>query len=352
MGKTKKALPLWLKFLTLTVLIFVLGGVGFAAWAVNEFDNAREASIEEIEREGGTVDNNEDIEFDAADPEEDEEEELDHINLLLIGVGDDSDEGRTDTILIGQYHPEDGELKLASMMRDMYVDIPGRGSNKLNAAYAYGGLELLRETIDENFEFPLHYYAQVNFDGFTQIVDVLAPDGIEVEVEEDMYYEDEAGGLLIDFEEGEHVLDGDEALEFVRFRNDGNNDFGRVQRQQEMLSNLQDELMTLSGVSRVPQLLGSMEPFFQTNMSNQQLISYTRDFFLHGDEDIETITIPAEGGYDYNYHSHAGSVLEPDFEANIEVLADFFEAEGTSASESAEEESASIYHRMPHAGRE
>ncbi|MCD8510202.1 MAG: LCP family protein [Bacillus sp. (in: Bacteria)] len=303
------------KILLLLFLLLILGGLITVAWAQNDYQKARQESLREIEERGGTVQRDEEIEFNAP------EEELDYINVLLVGLDDDEDIARTDTIMIGQYRPDEGKVKLLSLMRDMYVEIPGYRNNKINASFAFGGLELLRKTIKENFDIEVHYYAQVNFDSFERIVDTLAPEGIDVEVERRMYYQ--SGSLTIDFQPGIQTMDGKEALKYARFRNDHENDFGRVRRQQQLLSVLKDEMLSLSGVRRIPQLLGSIDPYIQTNISTQKMMSYSRDLFLSSVDEIETLTIPVDGGFTDETYSHAGAVLVLDWEKNREALHEF-----------------------------
>lgn len=303
------------------ILLFLLLGLGgiIIVWAQNDYEKAREESLRQIEEQGGVVHQKEEIEFNAP------EEELDYINVLLVGLDDEEEVARTDTIMIGQYRPDEGKIKLVSLMRDMYVDIPGYRKNKINASFAFGGLELLRKTIKENFDVEIHYYAQVNFDSFERIVDTLAPNGIEVEVERSMHYQ--SGSLTIDFQPGIQNMNGKEALKYARFRNDHENDFGRVKRQQQLLSVLKDEIMSLSGVRRIPQLLGSIDPYIQTNISAPKMLSYGRDLFLSSVDDIETLTIPVEGGFWDEAYPHAGAVLELDWEENRKALHDFLQIE-------------------------
>ncbi|MDQ0255415.1 LCP family protein required for cell wall assembly [Evansella vedderi] len=307
------------KIFLLISLVIILTGLITVVWAQNDYNKAREESLRNIEESGGTVPSNEEIEFNAS------EEDLDYINVLLVGLDDEEDVARTDTIMIAQYRPDEGEAKLVSLMRDTYVTIPGHGNNKINASFALGGLELLRQTIWENFKIDLHYYAQVNFDSFERIVDTLAPDGIEVDVARRMFYQ--SGSLTIDFQPGLQTMSGEEALKYVRFRSDFENDFGRVRRQQQVLSILKDEVLSISGVRRIPQLLGAIEPYIQTNVGTQDMLSYGRDLFLNSVDEIETLTIPVEGGYWDETYQHAGAVLELDWEKNRQALHEFLQVE-------------------------
>ncbi len=305
------------KIFLLVILGGILGGLITVVIAKNEYEQARQESISDLEESGKSIEDDEEIEFHASD------DELDYINVLLVGLDDEEDYARTDTIMLAQYHPSEGEARLVSFMRDMYVTIPGHGDNKINASYSLGGLELLRQTIDENFGIDIHYFAQVDFDGFTRVIDTLAPEGIEVDVESRMYYENNSGSMVIDFYPGLQIMDGEDALKYVRFRSDHENDFGRVRRQQQMMTILKEELMSLSGVRRIPQVLGSIEPYIQTNVSTQKMLSYGRDFFLNSVDEIETMTLPVEGSFYDEYYPHAGAVLEINKEQNRQELHQF-----------------------------
>ncbi|MBU9713260.1 LCP family protein [Evansella tamaricis] len=318
MKKTTTVTVLRWKLILLIFLLLILVLLLTTAWVKNEYSKAREDSLRDIQNRNGVLPADEEIQFHPP------EVELDFINILLLGVDAENDGvTRTDTIMLGQYHPKEGSVRLVSLMRDSYVSIPGYRDNKLNASYALGGMELLRKTIKENFQVDVHYYAQVDFNSFIRIVDIMAPNGLEVDVENRMYYRNNSGSYIIDFARGTHILDGEDALDYARFRSDSQNDFGRVKRQQELLSLLKDEVLSLSGIQRIPQLLGSIEPYIQTNLSSQEMISYGRSFLVNNIEDIETMTVPVEGGFYDEYYNHAGAVLQLDIEKNREALHEF-----------------------------
>ncbi|MFC0013782.1 MULTISPECIES: LCP family protein [Allobacillus] len=245
-------------------------------------------------------------------------------NVLLLGA--DSDEygnPRTDTIMMAQYDVDREKVKLISFMRDSYVEIPGMGFNKLNASFARGGPELVRQAISHNFGMDAQYYAIVDFEGFTRIVDTISPGGVEIDVEKRMQYTDKKAGLNIDLEPGQQKLDGEQLLHYVRFRSDNENDFGRVRRQQKVLSVLKDEAMSFTGIMNLPRAVGTLEPFVNTNMKTKKILSLAYEFITNKPGEIETFRIPADGMYSDVRYSHAGIVLELDFEANRQALQEF-----------------------------
>ncbi|WP_458414317.1 LCP family protein [Schinkia sp. CFF1] len=250
-------------------------------------------------------------------------EDLEKINVLILGVDSKSEEGRSDTIMVAQYDPETGIAKLASLMRDSYVSIPGHSDNKLNQAYNLGGPELVRQTIKENFGIDVQYYAMVNFDGFAQVADILSPDGVNIDVEKRMKYTDRAGGLYIDFQPGLQKLNGKELLEYARFRHDAESDFGRVRRQQQVISAIKDELISINGISKLPKMMGTVQPYLETNLPSKTILGLATNFLMNK-KDIETIRIPVDGSFENKSYRHAGAVLELDREENKQALQDFF----------------------------
>ncbi|WP_456277533.1 LCP family protein [Bacillus sp. AK128] len=248
-----------------------------------------------------------------------QKDENGRINVLLLGVDSRGEEqSRTDTIMIAQYDPKTGDSKIVSVMRDVYAEIPGKKSYKINTAYFLGGAELLRQTIKENFDIDIQYYAVIDFKGFEMMVNTLAPDGIEIDVEKDMSKE-----LDVVLTAGVQHLNGKELLDYARFRMDAEGDFGRVRRQQQVINTLKSELLGLYGISKLPKLMGTIQPYIETNIGTMDRLALARDFILKPPSDIQSLTVPVEGSYEMASYSHAGSVIEIDKEENIRALKEF-----------------------------
>ncbi|MGM0827823.1 MAG: LCP family protein [Bacillota bacterium] len=241
------------------------------------------------------------------------------VNVLLLGVDSRGEEkSRTDTMMLAQIDPKTNETRLVSFMRDIYVEIPGYQNYKLNTAFYLGGPELLRKTIKHNFDLDIQYFMVVDFKGFEQSVDILAPDGIEMEVEKAM-----SENIGVSLQPGVQNLNGKELLGYARFRADAEGDFGRVERQQKVINALKDEVLSIGGVTKLPKMAGSIQPYIQTNMSKLDQISIAKDILLSNSSDMEKLTIPVEGSYGFGSYSGVGSVLEINFEENIQALKDF-----------------------------
>ncbi|MBC2346354.1 LCP family protein [Listeria welshimeri] len=244
----------------------------------------------------------------------------DAINVLLIGSDSrGADQGRSDSLMIAHYNTKTNTPKLVSIMRDTYVDIPGHGKNKINAAYSYGGPELVRQTIKENFGVDVEYYVVANFEGFPKIVDTLAPEGIKINAEKDM-----SKNIDVSIKKGEQVMDGKTLLQYARFRKDAEGDFGRIRRQQQVLEALKEQAIDVGDVTKIPDVIGKLQGYSSTNIPNGTLMSIGADFLLGKTKTMEKFAIPVEGKWHNERIEGAGSVLRlDDMAANAQALQDF-----------------------------
>jgi LCP family protein required for cell wall assembly len=239
-------------------------------------------------------------------------------NILLLGSDARGEENsRSDTIMIARYHPDKGAYKLVSIMRDVYLDIPGHGQNRINTAFGSGGPELLRETIKENFDVDLQYYAIVDFQGFVQLVDEAFPNGVEVNVEKQM-----SENIGVTIEPGLQYLDGEHLLGYVRFRHDAIGDFGRVKRQQEVVQQIGKQITSIQTLPKLPKLLGVVTPFINTNMDSGDMLYIGKDFLTKKNRSIDTLTIPVDGSWE-DARIGGAAVLSIDLEKNKAAIHDF-----------------------------
>lgn len=260
--------------------------------------------------------------------------EIGDVNVLLLGSDSRGEkQARTDTIMVAHYDQRTHSVKLISFMRDMYVSIPGHGKQKLNAAYAYGGPELLRKTIKENFSLDINYYAIVDFKGFEEAVDILVPNGIQVDVPHLM-----TSGIGMEIEKGKQTLHGKELLGYVRYRQDRLSDFGRVQRQQEVVSKIVEDSVSLRNVAKLPKLLGVLNSYVDTNIETTTLFTIGKDFVTNNNGDLETLRIPKDGSFQNIRYEDIGEVLEVDFQQNKEAIKKFIEGENQNSNGQNEED--------------
>jgi polyisoprenyl-teichoic acid--peptidoglycan teichoic acid transferase len=245
-------------------------------------------------------------------------------NILVLGSDARKDEkvSRADTIMIAHYHEDKGTFKVTSIMRDTYADIPGHGYHKINTAFALGGPDMLRQTIKKNFDIDLQYYAIVDFQGFVRVIDEAFPKGVKVDVEKKMTKADRIG---VDIEPGEQYLDGEHLLGYVRFRNDALADFNRVERQQKIVTEVADQLMSFQKLPKLPKLVGVVQPYLNTNIKTSNLLFMGKDFISGDRSPVTTFRIPVQGTFESRIIPGAGDVLWIDEEANKKALHEFIQ---------------------------
>ncbi|NLZ38105.1 MAG: LCP family protein, partial [Firmicutes bacterium] len=169
-------------------------------------------------------------------------------NIMVLGVDQrGSEAARADTIIIISMNNDTGEVAMISIPRDSRVEIPGRGLDKINHAMAYGGINLMRATVEKLLGVPIHHYVYTNFAGFENIIDSIG--GVNLNVERTIT----AGGITL--QPGSQTLSGKEALAYVRFRKDSEGDFGRMRRQQQFLKAIAREVMQTKNITKMPGFL-------------------------------------------------------------------------------------------------
>ncbi|MEK4012150.1 LCP family protein [Peribacillus sp. FSL M8-0224] len=246
--------------------------------------------------------------------------------FLLIGVDTRGEQkSRSDAIILAKYFPEQEKLKLASIMRDSYVKIPGNksGYNKINAAYYYGGRELLKKTIQENFDVKVDHVAVIDFQGFVKMVDLLAPEGVAVNVDQEIIDD-----MSIQASVGKNVLHGEEILKYVRFRHDDESDFGRVERQQEVMVQLKtafiNQISSFEGMAALPSIIEQGLSYLDTDIGLKTIMEMGPKAVFHTPDKVETLRVPVEGSFKDEIYPQSGAVLEMDCTENKKALKEFF----------------------------
>lgn len=204
------------------------------------------------------------------------------VNILVMGIDRVPEakegtpqvfEGRSDTMLLMRIDPATDAVSLLSIPRDTQVEIPQAGVvTKINDANVRGGPKLAAETVSNILNgVQIDRYVRVNTDAFRELVDLMG--GVEVYVPAPMSYEDKTQKLKIDLSPGLQTLNGNQAEQFARFRQDGYGDIGRVQRQQALLKALLKKLTSPAAIPRLPALLGSMQKYIDTNLSLEEMLA-------------------------------------------------------------------------------
>ena len=218
-------------------------------------------------------------------------------NILFLGVdsngqGADLWEGtRSDTIMVINIDPKTKTIKAISIPRDSKVYLPeNKGVSKINSAHALGGVNLVKKTLKETFGIKIDKYIIVHDEAVEKIVDAFG--GIPIYVEKPMKYHDWAGKLHIDLDKGNTVLNGKQAVGYLRYRKDGLGDIGRTQRQQWFMRSLFEKMKSLDTITRIPEILNVCKTYIKTDMSIYELSQYAG--FVKGvDENkIEIATLP------------------------------------------------------------
>ena len=202
---------------------------------------------------------------------------------------------RSDTIFLASINLEEGDTGIMFVPRDTRLDIPGYGTNKINAAYALGGIELLEETLESFLQIPVDYHIDLDFAGFSSIVDVLG--GIEVEVERELNYVDRAGDLEIDIPAGRQKLDGEQALNYVRYREPIYGDIGRIRRQQKFIRSGFERLRSPDIITKLPALYNELRKNIETNIPYGDITPFLRILKQMNMEQLQIETLPGEPRY-------------------------------------------------------
>lgn len=212
------------------------------------------------------------------------------VNILLLGVDqraceDTGGAWRTDTMILVSLDPETKAASMLSFPRDLWVEIPTIGPNRLNAAHFFGsandypggGPALAKRTIQDNFAVPVHYYIRINFDGFRQVIDALG--GIDIEVQEpiwdDRYPTDDCQYQTVQFDVGQYHMNGEEALKYARSRH-YTSDFDRARRQQQVLFAIYDKATSIQVIPRLPDLWATKGEAVQTDLSLIEVMKLAR----------------------------------------------------------------------------
>lgn len=263
----------------------------------------------------------------------------DVVNILLVGSDHGAikgDNGRSDSIMIGTVNFKTKELKLTSLMRDMYVEIPGHGHDKLNSAYAYGGVELLYKTIATNFGIKIDNYCVVDFKTFENVINRVG--GVEISLEEkEASYLNTTNYIskkkYRNVKVGKQILNGNQALGYARVRyvvskKYGDGDFGRTGRQRAVLQAALDKLLQQSVTDIADIALDSLKDV-STDMSAKYLKSLVLKVVKMGTTEIDQMRIPLEGSYKMGRAQHNMFVFFINFDVNKAALEYFLFNKGT-----------------------
>lgn len=250
-------------------------------------------------------------------------------NVLLIGTdGRTLDEqSRADSMIIATLDSNNKKVKLTSLFRDTLVDIPGYGESKLNSAFMNGGPELLMETVQQTYNIKLDKYVIINFWGFEAIIDQIG--GLEIDVKDfqleelNKYIgESTSGNDCPVTEPGLQLLNGKQALSYARIRYNVGDDYGRTERQREVLFKIAEKLK-ITKPSRYPKVMNKMLEYIRTNIDPIEALNMAYTIYKFPSLKTEQLQMPVTELSESRLYKDLGSVILIDKEQNAKVLRRF-----------------------------
>ena len=224
-------------------------------------------------------------------------------------------EGLSDTMLLVRLDPMTEKMSVLSIPRDTKVSIDGYGNRKINHANEYGGPALTASTVSDLVGgVEIDRYVRVNVQGVEKLIDALG--GVNVYVPKDMKYNDFSQHLYIDLKKGRQHLDGEKAVQFLRYRYDGLGDISRVQRQQILMRSLVEQALKPGTIVKVPKILDVIKSHLDTNLTVKELMAISSFAAQTQRSDMQTIMLPG----DFNDPEERVSYWIPD-EEKVKALA-------------------------------
>ncbi len=214
--------------------------------------------------------------------------------LLLVGIDSrDGERARSDTMILAAVHPEKQRSYLLSIPRDTFMQLPGRGYDKVNHAMAFGGPQLVKQSLESFFHMKIDKYMTIDFDGFRKIVDELG--GVEVNVKKRMKYTDPTDDTYIDLRPGVQTLNGKQALDYARYRKSDkgpdDSDYDRILRQQEIMKALANKGDSVQAFVKAFKLMDVLGQHVKTDLTDQEIASLLVTYYDPKNNQIVTETL-------------------------------------------------------------
>lgn len=277
-AKPKKNKRKWLR-ITGVILLFMLIGTGVYGYNVyKSFTNAVDTMHEPTEREKSDK-RTEEITLTKKEP----------FSVLMLGVDErEGDKGRSDTMIVMTVNPNNNSVKMLSIPRDTRTEIIGRGKeDKINHAYAYGGVDMAMDTVENFLDIPIDYYIQINMEGFEDIVDAVG--GVTVNNDLDFTIEG------THFAKGVLHLNGEKALKFSRMRyEDPRGDYGRQLRQREIIQSVIDSGVSVTSLTKFNDIFDALSGNIKTNLTFDEMMDIQSNYRTAAGT-IEQMTLTGKG---------------------------------------------------------
>jgi polyisoprenyl-teichoic acid--peptidoglycan teichoic acid transferase len=276
--KKKLRLRKWVKVTLTILLILLIGGGVYGSTVYHSLKHAVAAMHQPIERKQ-SVKREEPVALKEKEP----------FSLLMLGVDErEGDRGRSDTMIVLTVNPSKDSIKMLSIPRDTRTEIIGKGiQDKINHAYAFGGIPMAMDTVENFLDIPIDYYIEVNMKGFTDLVDAVGG----VKVENDLEFTQDE----IHFAKGELTLNGKEALSYTRMRKqDPRGDYGRQLRQRQIIEGVVKEGASLASLSKFSDIFTVLGKNVKTNLTFDQMATIQKGYKEVGTS-IEQMELKEEG---------------------------------------------------------
>ncbi len=262
-----------LKIMLLIALVLIIGVGGFVGYTYYQVDQTVKKIQSPVKNTGDKI-------IEKQKP----------VSVLLLGVDQrPGEQGRSDSIMVMTLNPTRNESRLISIPRDTKVEIIGRGTNdKINHAYSFGGPEMAIKTVEQFLDIPINYYAEINMEGFTSLVDAVG--GVTVNNDIDFNVDG------TQFSVGKINLNGDAALKYTRMRyEDPRGDFGRQMRQRDVIAQVVSKLSSDVSVSKFNAIMDVVGENAQTNVSFKPMQTLAFDY-MDAFKNQENLKLEGAGG--------------------------------------------------------
>ncbi|PGL72731.1 LytR family transcriptional regulator [Bacillus sp. AFS055030] len=251
------------KVVLIVVSVLVVIGLGIGGYAYSIYHNVNKTTDAIYKGIKKSDKREEEISVEKKEP----------FSILILGVDHrPGDKGRSDTMIVMTVNPNTNTTKMVSIPRDTRTEIVGKGKeDKINHAYAFGGIQMSVDTVENFLNIPIDYYLEVNMEGFKDIVDAVG--GVDVVNDLDFTY----GG--VHFEEGQIHLNGEDALKYSRMRKlDPRGDFGREQRQRQIIEAVIKKGATISSLTNYQSVLQAIQKNVVTNIKLDDMIAIQKNY--------------------------------------------------------------------------
>jgi LCP family protein required for cell wall assembly len=254
------------------------------------------------------------------------------VNILVTGIDlpldlppesspDDVFAGRSDVMMLVRIDPATESVNVLSIPRDTQVNITGEGTVKINHANLMGGAEFTAQVVSQNLNgVTIDRYVRVSTGAFRELVDLMG--GVEVYVPEAMEYEDQTQQLKIDLQPGQQILNGEQAEQFARYRNDENGDIGRVQRQQQLIQALRHRLTDPMLLPRIPQAIQIFQKYIDTNLTPEEMLALAHFGLELKQDNLRMVLLPGRFSTPEEY---VASYWIMDLVAKDQVMQEYFD---------------------------